>query len=329
MEKLRSILEYNARTNPDGLPRILLARLPRELIDVLLLAVFSQDSELPLSEEDRVAHIAFALHWLMFISNGEKAANLVFMKVYECKLDWRRESIAALWRDFEAEGIAYMLPNLVQVQRFKEDLEQQAASALLRTWPERFKSSGGDAPGAFLRVLSTNKELTKRILLWLQREEITRQFPDFDPTSGRDEDLPIDLDHIIPHATFGLDWRHQQKYLELDDKMHEENFYHQRGTVGNSLGNFRWLAASVNRSRGMDNNAQLSSDEAKRDLVEDSVMWNNLIPKQEDTAERKWDKSHVAAFQHLIDRRTLLLYEKFLCDSGIEQLSELKVRTAQ
>ena len=87
------------------------------------------------------------------------------------------------------------------------------------------------------------------------------------PTSDRDEDLPIDLDHIVPVIIFGFDWRYCES--RLDSKKYpflkSDNFRWGRGVLGNSLGNFRWVDASDNRSRGKGAFVALDS---QGDLVE-------------------------------------------------------------
>jgi hypothetical protein len=181
---------------------------------------------------------------------------------------------------------------------------------LLRTWGDRFgvlDANKAHPTGDALRVLSTNGELIRRALLWLQRGYLTGRFPDYDPTSSRDEDLPIDLDHLIPHTKFGEDWRNQQKCLSFPDET--ENFRHLRGTVGNSLGNYRWLDASDNRSRQAN---KIEVSEGERDIIENVPDWNTLIETN------PWSENDVAAFQKIIDLRTITIYEHLLITGGVK-----------
>lgn len=75
-----------------------------------------------------------------------------------------------------------------------------------------------------------------------------------------------------------------------------ETFRRQRGVVGNSLGKFRWIDASTNRS---------------------SEAWNSIIPGG---SRRLWGTAEIAKFQNLIDLRTLVLYERLVQDSGIARI---------
>jgi|LakMenEpi03Aug12_release.lakeMendotaPanAssembly.Ray.scaffolds.fasta_scaffold424609_2 hypothetical protein len=154
-------------------------------------------------------------------------------------------------------------------------------------------------------LLSTHGELIRCALLWLQRKYLSDQFPDYDPTSIRDEDLPIDLDHLIPHHKFGVDWRRQQTCLSFQSPDEKENFHHLRWTVGNSLGNFRWLNASDNRGR---QDGQIAETDRERDFIDDIPRWNDLIEKN------VWTEKDVAAFQELIDLRSIKIYETLLCN---------------
>jgi hypothetical protein len=191
---------------------------------------------------------------------------------------------------------------------------------LLRQWADRFTGAdreGGHKPGEALRVLSTNRELINRALIWLQRSYIVAKFPNYNPLSERDDDLPIDLDHIIPNDIFGFNWgscgsRLQAEVLACENS---DNFRWQRGVVGNSLGNFRWLDASFNRSRQEGSFDPLPEN---GDLVQKPSEWNQIIPK--DKNKQLWSKDDIATFQRLIDLRTIDLYKELLTMSGIESL---------
>jgi hypothetical protein len=151
------------------------------------------------------------------------------------------------------------------------------------------------------------RKLIRRVLLWLQRDYLAGRFPDYDPTSSRDEDLPIDLDHLIPNSKFGFDWRSRTSSLNFDDP--NENFRHLRGTVGNSLGNFRWLDASDNRSRQAN---KINGGEGERDIIMNVSDWNALIGK------KSWAEDDVATFQKMIDLRTITIYEHLLITGGLK-----------
>jgi hypothetical protein len=302
-----------------GLPAILLARLPRELVDVLVLFGVKRGADTTWPQDNRATLRAFVLHWLLFVSNESKAAWRAFQHAADTKKTWAftAEAVRILIGEYEQEGVAYCIPRQETLSALRQDVKR--GDHRLRAWAERFTAAdrdGGTGAGEALRMLSTKRHLVQRALMWLQRSYLAKKFPDYDPTSDRDEDLPVDLDHIIPHDIFGFDWRHRASRLqEPEAKDIVDNFRWQRSVVGNSLGNFRWLAASDNRSRGkrvcklLENNA---------DLVWNPQEWNRLIPQGTD--QQRWSLDDIATFQRLIDLRTLELYEKLLRESGIESI---------
>jgi len=309
LEVIRERLVYHKTQNPGGLPVMLLARMPHQLVDVLLLMEI-QDGQNTSSVVGPGTLIPFVLHWLLFVSDYDKAATLVFKQYRESSRIAGQNSIQGLLRDFEKAEIAPILPFRAQLPQLREEIEN--GSHLLRNWAERFArldSEGGPQYGHALRVLSTNHELVKRALIWVQRDYLAESFGHFDPTSSRDEDLPIDLDHLIPHSKFGIDWRSQRSNLEFDDT--DENFRHRRSLVGNSLGNFRWLDAAENRGRGA---REIEVLKDNGDFLQAPEAWNRLIDKT------PWERSDVAGFQKLIDLRTLDIYEALLVQGRLDSI---------
>jgi hypothetical protein len=307
LESIRKRLVYDKAPNPpnlSGLPVMLLARLPHQLVDVLIL--MESQPQLPEKSPDFLP--AFVLYWLLFVIDSEKAANIIFRRFCIKSVDWQPNPDLNLILHFEEQGIARRLPSLKLINETRDSIRR--GTHLLRTWGERFANLDADnvhPTGDALRGLSTNSELIKRALLWLQRDYLETQFHNYDPTMSRDEDLPIDLDHLIPHKKFGDDWRRQKNCLSFPDT--KENFQHLRGTVGNSLGNFRWLDAPYNRSR---QDGKLEVDEGERDFIKDVPGWNELIEKE------KWNENDISAFQRLIDLRTLDVYEELLVSGRLD-----------
>lgn len=317
LEQVREALSYDASSHPEGLPAILLGHLPRELVDVLILFAVKMNGVEGWPKKHRAMLRAFALHWLLFAGNDAKAAWRAFQKTSDSGWVLTEAFLRELIGEYENDGVARFLPRERVLSKLQEEVKQ--GNHDLRPWAERFTAADHDGkhkPGEALRVLSTHRELIKRALMWLQRTYIAETFPNYDPTSDRDDDLPIDLDHIVPYDVFGFDWRYRDRRLKQDCVT--DNFRWQRGTVGNSLGNFRWLAASDNRRRGKGAYAPIENN---ADLVPNPDDWNGIIP--EDTNKQKWSKENIATFQRLIDLRTLHLYEELLTKSGIAEIFQL------
>ncbi len=319
--KIRKALAYeNVHDYQKGLPPMLLARLPRELVDVLILFTINRGAS-PWGQEEDGTLRAFVLYWLYFVGDDAKAAWCAFRVAKNVNWIFTTGFIRDLIAVYEKEGIARFIPRQDLLQTLRNDVVK--GDHHLRPWSDRFASVdvGGEyKPGEALRVLSTNGELIKRALMWLQRDYIDGQFSNYDPTSGRDEDLPIDLDHIIPQDVFAFHWSACNRRLDENSMQYvnnsSDNFRWQRSTVGNSLGNYRWLAASENRRRGKGEYAPLENN---GDSVSDADEWNKIIPQAANNNKR-WSPNDIASFQRLVDMRTLQLYERILTESGIEDI---------
>jgi hypothetical protein len=312
LESIRRRLVYRKESdsegpqNLSGLPVILLARLPHQLVDVLIL----MESHRQQQENHTHTLPAFVLYWLLFVGDSEKAANIIFRRYCLKEADWQPNIDKNLIRLFEDEGVSHRLPSLELLDAARKEI--LSGTHLLRAWGERFAilDANKEHPTAdALRVFSTNDEIIKRALLWLQRQYLTEQFRNYDPTSSRDEDLPIDKDHLIPHKKFGDHWRRQQNCLFYSVSDEKNNFYEQRWTVGNSLGNFRWLDASHNRRR---QDGPIDPLDGERDFIKDVKEWNDLRDKN------PWSEADVASFQKMIDLRTLDIYKALLDQGGLE-----------
>lgn len=323
LKRIRDTLAYDVSGNPNGLPSMLLARLPHELVDVLILFSVKQGIQQSWGKVDHAMLCSFTLYWLLFVRNHEKAAWLAFRHARNEDWSFGKVAIYKLIGEFEDNGIANFIPRQGDLEKLQNEVISEVVKEgyILRSWVDRFKAAdldGDHKPGEALRVLSTNRELIQRALMWLQRNYIIENYSNYDPTSDRDDDLPIDLDHIIPRDIFYFNWSERTNRLQKDiitDGAISNNFRWQRDLVGNSLGNYRWLDSRKNRSRG---NSYFEPLENNADLVSNPDDWNKIIPI--DTRKQNWSKKDIATFQRLIDLRTLYLYEKILIESGIGEI---------
>jgi hypothetical protein len=315
---VRKALIYDPDRNQKGLPPILLSRLSKELVDVLILFAMSLSTRRKWNDHagDRANALftPFVLHWLFFVADDTKAARHAFTRARDPNWTFDQQSIRELIREFESHRIARTAPSAALLGYLYQQVD--GGGYELRAWEERFSAVDCDdqhMAGEALRVLSTSQELIKRALMWLQRSYIDRMFPHYDPTFDRDEDLPIDLDHLVPRASFNFDWCQHGTRLGKDvisDDMAAENFRWRRGMVGQSLGNFRWVAVCDNSICRRDRFEPIDDSE----IVTCPASWNKLIAKP------SWSKGDIASFQRLIDRRTLDLYKKLITDSAIQDL---------
>jgi hypothetical protein len=323
LQEIRDALSFNERDNPKGLPPMLLARLPHELVDVLVLFAIKQGIHQPWGKDDRAMLCSFTLYWLLFVRNHEKAAWRSFRHARNEDWSFGQAAIHKLVKEFEDDGIANFIPRLSDLEKLKDEVVSEVIKEgyILRSWIDRFKAADLNVdhkPGEALRVLSTNRELIQRALMWLQRDYIVDNYSNYDPTSDRDDDLPIDLDHIVPHDLFGFHWTDRTNRLHqeiITDDAISANFRWHRDLIGNSLGNFRWLDSRINRARGK---STFQALENNADLVSNPDNWNSIIPSG--ATKQRWSKDSIATFQRLIDSRTLDLYKKILIESGIQNI---------
>ncbi|WP_299821910.1 hypothetical protein [uncultured Jannaschia sp.] len=313
LRRLRDMLAGQADSR-HGLPAMLIARMPREGVDMLLLMADITKGEDEVLAKDLQS---FALHIFLVVTKEDKAADRLF-EAASTPAWTATEADLAKWREeLQKDGYAFSLPTQQEIDIMRAAVEARRTcnrdGARLLGWAERFTEADKEAhdPGGWLRHFTWMGERNKRALMWLQRDYLRKKVGHFDPLSIRDEDLPLDLDHIVPQSRFGYDWRHRDKYLSSDLTVDElQSFRDHRHLIGNALGNFRWLDASDNRARG-DGQLEDSATMAGDHYIDDPTGWNALIP---DEKIWSWSRNDVAEFQARIDLRTLPLCQTLISD---------------
>lgn len=311
LERLRDML--TGKTDGEsGLPEMLMARLPREAVDMLLLLADIERNDAKLAPVLR----SFALYVLLVVEKVDKAADRMFEAASAG--DWSpSEDGLAQWRiALEEGGYACQLPTQDEIKKLRAAVNDHALGdrrAELLGWAERFTECdhGERKPGEWLRRFLWMGHLNKRALMWLQRKYIKKAAPNFVPLSTRDDDLPLDFDHVIPRNRFNFHWGSEKTRLSGDlSTIERDSFARSRDVIGNALGNFRWLDASDNRARGdgpLEDRVEMAEDH----LIENRECWNELIP---DGREWTWSREEIAQFQALIELRTVDLCAKLLDD---------------
>jgi len=205
---------------------------------------------------------------------------------------------------------------------------------LWRANADRFSAQGGSL--AEIRLA----ELARRwwtqgedILPWLQRAYLERTFPDFDPTSGRDDDMPYDVDHMIPYSDWGTDWRvfrNRLQNLKLFDDYQIEKIRWARSDVGNAIGN-KWLVDfSVNRGWGniaFAAKLETLNSEVKRDSNSQAGLLLRVFDQRNGAnwqkasadGDHEWTQERLVTFQRAIEERSAWLYREFYRDLGFAE----------
>lgn len=119
--------------------------------------------------------------------------------------------------------------------------------------PDEFASTVLDDSTDPSRDVLQNERL---LAMWVQRQWLARWFPHFDPTLfARAEDLPFDLDHIVPAAHINMRGRgwHVSSQFEA-----------WREGLSNSVGNFRYWPKGENRADG-------EANPGKKHLLGDAI----------------------------------------------------------
>jgi hypothetical protein len=331
LQTLRIAIEYppGVEINHTGMPAMLIARLPRPLLEVLLLLTLAAQGVIgrDLTADEAEILRRLSQYWLHFVEHGDNAALHIFKQYCDDpSLAFDASWLHQVIRDFESEGIAMKMATPHDLEKMRAQINTKSSTPeILRNWAQRFSSAdvGDHLPGHAIRMLSTKNERSKSMLLWLQRGYVSSQYQWFDPTMGGDQDMPLDLDHLIPGSLFGYDWRGYGRKLALDDPNARNNFRECRGIIGNSLGNYRWLDASMNRQR---QDEQIVPLENNGDCLEECSLaeWNTLIRPLN---ENPWSEQDVVQFQRLIDLRTLQLYQQMLDESGLSAFVTTNVTT--
>lgn len=321
---LYNTLKYNG-DNDIGLPDLMLPHLPRSLIQVLLRWFMLNESS-EAATNNRTHIIAFTLFWYLCIWHDDNSSRDAFSKMK--KGDFPASNLyKSLVGEAENDGITGAWP-LIDPGRLTEILVRDNFDTF-RNRDTIFKKEKGTFVATY-----PERELFKRfcwwrkpVLLWLQRKYVHKSYSSVPQFVGlTDEDaVPYDYDHLCPQNHWGVDWRNISKHLKDDitDDM-KIAFKSNRSHVGNSIGNLHVLDSSLNRSfgdapiqdkinyqpeqgSGRKWNPQEDSLILHKENVENAKsLWLKASPRCD--KDTHWDMNRLAAFQEVVQLRTLDLY---------------------
>ena len=354
MKNFRKLLEGKSDSGPDdqtAFPAILLGRLPKEMIDIGLMLVGFEK----LRNIDESVRRAFCL-WCLAFGNAAYTANFLAKDVLENKADTDgNEPLRTVIKNLEAEGKANMAPGCEDLKKLCSVIPKPSKDddkkPPLQDRETRFKPSEVDQRiGNAINELHYGSIHGKNALLWLQRAYLKKNFPEYDPTSDRDEDLPVDLDHIVPKERFGSYWEkggypQRQDGTRMDegdksDRAVLDNVRGYRNEIGNLLGNLRWLSFSENRSRGAAKTSEFMELKGADDLTDSAGFCAQIAGKQnlkdafeclinlgrnpDGNSDGKgfsgWKAGDIGRWQYLVELRQLELVRRLIEDSGIDKL---------
>lgn len=298
-----------------ALSDIVLASLPSELWQVIAFWCMKQDFESP---ADRNEAVRLAMFWKFGVKNQERAAQAAFRIV----ANWDPKTAPVspgkvIYQALCDEGWACPLHH---PDDLKAVFDRQGSRVdPPPTWLTH-KGRFGDEKGPF--ETAARWWYASHMLVWLQRDYLAKAFPGFLPLSEHEDDLPYDRDHICPREH----WRHGSREVALEGGRHRE-IEAARDHLGDSIGNFRLVEASQNRSQGdAEIKAKLpelfgNPPDPKLGTLADFCM-DDLEGKQDWTAadggRRTWPTSRFQAFEHAVCGRTGVLYKRFFVGLGFD-----------
>jgi hypothetical protein len=337
-------------------PAILLGRLPKDMIDIGLMLV-GLDS---LSKIENKASRAFCLWCLTFGDASFAAYELAHEAVDTNNTEGENQPQEVFRRvigRLEIDDHANLAPTRADLKQLREGIPASQYDdekvPLLQNWNTRFKPNPDKVDPKIGSAISDMRFATshgKNALLWLQRNYLGKNFAAYDPTSDRDEDLPIDLDHIVPQERFGFHWkepgfpsgRNGEKLKWPADKETLDNLWRYRGETGNLIGNLRWLSSWENRGLGAKKDgrgaASLKGEDDLTDacdLIGNSASDDNPVTdlkarfgllidlgheKPEAPGFSSWSTHNIRDWQYLVEMRQLELMRRLIGESGIEDL---------
>jgi hypothetical protein len=300
--KSRNILMYRRNNNDPGLPKPLLAKLRWRTWHALVAWLDRHEPTEDLIERSRSEVLRFVFLDYFFI---EGDATDVIRKPF---LLARRGAPDSLFpgREIYSELQAYLSTGLLTPEDYQKRVE------------------GHQAPWDIL-----GDELA--LVLWAQREWLSRWFDEFDPVA---DDVPFDIDHIMPSSFF--DGRSVGNRIAREVAI---DFEKNRIALRESIGNKRAWPREANRSDQEEPpTGKLFVNRAPQEEVgEDSYLaqWYlrtvgavreaSVIPEEEVELWRKasggdnWDWSdpeRFTAFRRAVDMRRVGLYRRFFRELG-------------
>lgn len=316
------------RTGNDiGLPKVMITMLSPDLVGVLLLwLIRARAIDAKAIPDGRDDIVRFVLFWGLSVRDEDKASRLCFQKIRESQEVVPFELLYDLLTRSQ-EMVALPLASPDEITRIL--CSEQPAS--WRDHAQRLPANAGDP----IELARRWWDSYARSLPWLQRAYLERSFPDFDPTSGRDDETPYDIDHMIPRKDFARDWRTFLGAVERSEdppSLTEEErtrIRYARTQLGESIGNLRLVDFSTNRS---DSDAPFAvkglKDSEGTPPAEREAYYADMAfdPQQEGIWKlasgdetRAWPARRLAAFQEAVEKRCAWLYRRFYVELSFQR----------
>ena len=334
-KNIRRLLSYSDDKNAYWLPDVMLVALPAELWQVL---VFWMIEELKHSKPDDVFEqsrkdiVRFSLYWHIFVWDNERAARRSFVYLKKNINILGKFPAMALYQAIYAveDGKRCGLP-LIPPERFADLLGCSyvgghlicSCSPELRNSWERFGESDAEK-----QVVARWWWSAKKVLPWLQRDYVLRKFSDYKPLTDHEDDLPYDIDHVLPAEDWD-NWKDKVNAVNKRQTLSKEvlkKMQLSRRHVGDGIGNMRLISSTDNRHDQDDDikekapelvsDGDLNQEELDklRDMAfspDQRALWKRASSPEKVVAQRIWTDDRLAAFQQAVEQRAVSLYAEF------------------
>lgn len=328
----KQLLEHSDAAGDYWLPDAIVAQLPEQLWFVMV--YWASRPEAGFTCDDRKEAVRLALFWLLAVEEPADAmvrAVAVIDKVVEGKKAGFPGR--AIYVDLVApgDGARMIAHPLTEPQRFGKE-----RGAEWRRDVERFGKDGVEWP---IGLAWWTHAAT--MLLWLQRDYVTKAFQGYRPLASHEDDVPWDFDHLVPKDSWQWDGRSKlgryQDVGDLKDELKRPNEYVLRERVwqfANRIGNLRIVNASTNRAQGnealtikmpllfapTEGSSAAAATEAQKWLMpkpsENPIELTDWTTASTAAGREVWSRTERAAFQDAVEERAFRLYEEFFCTLG-------------
>lgn len=295
-----------------GIPNAMFPYLNESMLQVILYWLIKNQGDVSQIEESRLDIVRFILFWFVCHKDAKsayKASKVAIEIMFKEKGPFPGALIYQALTRVDSDQASLFLP-LVEYANKEIDNNR------FRTHDERSKTYFGEY--AFLYGNFTTRIA---LLLWLQRKWVAYKYQSnnaFSPMAGQDDDnVPYDFDHLVPQSNWsslhGIDYN----ALRENKRLFVDHPYNRRA-LGNSIGNYRVMDGSDNKSRG--------DNPLEREFLNATDQWVNYAFTPDDYETQQWvraspnegcyvwDDERLLAFQYAIESRVLNLYQRFYTD---------------
>ncbi len=310
------------KLQPHGLPRFMVASLPRELLQVLALwlVLYPDEASAP---QVRGEMIRLSLYWSLCVGNQGRALTAAFKVISAQKNLAHRGSTGfpghTIYREIAADqNTNFPLIAPVDLRKY---LLRKGSPAGLPRWSFLFEQPLDDFEDwqkGISRFAQTWWLRSQTILMWLQAEYLEKRLPNYDPLAIEQEDTSFDLDHVLPQSFFG---RPEFPGASVEVR---EGFNAGWHLYRESIGNKCWLASSDNRAAGDKTvHAKIKSLSEHPDSAIGMLRLGgnhaeeiDLVWAECPEGNKLWSPDRITGFRTVVEDRVLRLYDEFWREAG-------------